>query len=204
MSNYLARQAIYNKSNNVIGYELLYRNSNDNFYPEAVDTDFATYDLINSTILTSPLSDQTDDKIAFINFTENCILGKLYEKLQTDDIRNFVIIELLETIKFNKALIEHIKKMKKLGFTLALDDFIYDESFDKIFKYIDVIKLDITQKQVYSFKHIKKAALKGNPDVKFLAEKIENQEEYSFFKKLNFDYYQGYFFGKPELIQIKL
>ena len=202
MSNYLARQAIYNKNNAVIGYELLYRDSEINSYPQSVDVDFATYDLINSSILTAPLGETTDNKIAFINFTENCILGKLYEKLQTEDIKSLVIIELLETIEFNDNLIQHVKKMKEMGLTLALDDFIYNKSFNKIFKYIDIIKLDITQKQTFSFKEIKDAAIKENSDVKFLAEKIENQKELTFFKNLNFDYYQGYFLGKPEIIQI--
>lgn len=202
MSNYLARHAIYNKKNKLIGYELLYRNGNTNSYPASVDNDFATYDLVNSTILNSPLSNTTDGKVAFINFTENCILGKLYEKLNNDDVRNFIIIELLETIKYKKDLIAHLKKMKKMGFTLALDDFIYDPSYDKILKYIDVIKLDVKLKQKYCFKIIKQAAIKENPNVKFLAEKIESEEEYSYFKGLNFDYFQGFYFGKPELIKI--
>ena len=92
--------------------------------------------------------------------------------------------------------------MKKMGFTLALDDFIYDPSYDKILKYIDVIKLDVKQKQKYCFKVIKQAATKENPEIKFLAEKIESEEEYSYFKGLNFDYFQGFYFGKPELIKI--
>lgn len=202
MSDYLARQAIYNKSKNLIGYELLYRDGNTNAYPASVDHDFATYDLINSTILNSPLSNTTKGKVAFINFTENCILGKLYEKLDNAEIKNFIIIELLEDIKFKKDLIKHLKKMKTMGFTLALDDFIYDKSYDKVLKYIDIIKLDVTQKQTYSFKDIKKVAVKENPEVKFLAEKIESKEDYLFFKNLNFDYFQGYYFGKPEVIKI--
>ena len=40
-------------------------------------------------------------------------------------------------------------------------------------------------------------------DVKIVAEKVETQEVYEFCNKLNFDYYQGYYFSKPKVISYK-
>lgn len=43
----------------------------------------------------------------------------------------------------------------------------------------------------------------GNGKRKLLAEKVETQEEFDNCKSLGFDYYQGYFFSKPQIIKGK-
>lgn len=37
--------------------------------------------------------------------------------------------------------------------------------------------------------------------MQFLAEKVETQEEYHAYKALGFDYFQGYFFSKPDILK---
>lgn len=202
MNSHIGRQAIYNKNLEIIGYELLYRNSNNNFYPASVDEDIATYDLINIAALQSPLSNKVDNQYAFINFTENCILGNAYEKFNSNDIKNHIVIELLETINITPNIIEKIKDIKSKGFTLALDDFIYSEEYNNILPYIDIIKIDIFQKSKISYIDLKNKILSINRNIKFLAEKIETKDDFDLFLSLNFDYFQGYFFSKPEVIEL--
>lgn len=202
MNSHIGRQAIYNKNLEIIGYELLYRNSNNNFYPASVDEDIATYDLIHIAALQSPLSNKVDNRYAFINFTENCILGNAYEKFNSNDIKNHIVIELLETINITPNIIEKIKDIKSKGFTLALDDFIYSEEYFNIIPYIDIIKIDIFQKSKISYIDLKNKILSINKNIKFLAEKIETKEDFDLFLSLNFDYFQGYFFSKPEVINL--
>lgn len=202
MNSHIGRQAIYNKNLEIIGYELLYRNSNNNFYPASVDEDIATYDLINIAALQSPLSNKVDNQYAFINFTENCILGNAYEKFNSNDIKKHIVIELLETINITPNIIEKIKDIKSKGFTLALDDFIYSEEYNNILPYIDIIKIDIFQKSKISYIDLKNKILSINRNIKFLAEKIETKDDFDLFLSLNFDYFQGYFFSKPEVIEL--
>ena len=48
--------------------------------------------------------------------------------------------------------------------------------------------------------HVKKLA---DGKRKLLAEKVETQEEFDHCKELGFDYYQGYFFSRPQIIKGK-
>ena len=42
MNIFLAKQSIYNRQNEIVAYELLYRNSYKNYYDESVDGNYAT------------------------------------------------------------------------------------------------------------------------------------------------------------------
>lgn len=62
-----------------------------------------------------------------------------------------------------------------------------------------IIKIDLMaitkQELVQHFKELKKY------DVELLAEKIETFQEFEFCRKLGFDYFQGYFLSKPQIIK---
>jgi EAL and modified HD-GYP domain-containing signal transduction protein len=87
------------------------------------------------------------------------------------------------------------------GYTLALDDFVYDRSLEPLIELAGIIKidfrltpLDTIHKTLYRLRRFK---------IKLLAEKIETHEEFSKALKMGFSYFQGYFFSKPESILIK-
>ena len=65
---YAARQPILNREKKLIGYELLFRDSLDNVFPN-INEDEATSRLIEGSQLSLGLEDMTGDKPAFINFT---------------------------------------------------------------------------------------------------------------------------------------
>jgi len=64
-------------------------------------------------------------KKAFINFTENILKSDLYSLIPSENI----VIELLEDIVPSESVVNSCKILKKNGFTIALDDFIFDDSY---------------------------------------------------------------------------
>ena len=66
-------------------------------------------------------------------------------------------------------------------------------------KIADIIKIDILQLDEQGIRnHVKKL----RPfNVRLLAEKVETLEEYELCKELGFDYFQGYFFCKPNIVE---
>ncbi|RYD02693.1 hypothetical protein N752_23220 [Desulforamulus aquiferis] len=72
MHNYVARQPIFDKHNMVIGYELLYRSGTNNNY-STCNSDRATSELINNSLLVIGFNTLTLGKKAFINFTKNLL-----------------------------------------------------------------------------------------------------------------------------------
>ena len=100
-NSYIARQAILNGKSETIGYELLFRDSVDNKFPE-MEMDIASSKLIIQNHIHGDIQSISMGKLAFINFTE----GLLLKEYQPFCPRNKVVIEVLEDIKVTPLLIE--------------------------------------------------------------------------------------------------
>lgn len=194
MNIFLARQPIFNRDKNVIGYELLFRNGYDNVYG-GVDGNEATLQVIANSFYEFNFKSVSDDKKVFINFTEKLITEEIATILPNDN----VVIEILETIEPTKEIINACKKLKERGFILALDDFVFDKKYTELIKLIDIIKVDFIISKCSERKKIFDL-LKINKEIKFLAEKVENIEEYNEALDMGYSYFQGYYFSKPVIM----
>jgi EAL and modified HD-GYP domain-containing signal transduction protein len=197
MNFYAARQPILDKSKNLFAYELLFRDSIDNVFPD-IDGDEATSKMIEASQFNMGMSEFTGNKPAFINFTLDTLSQGYPEMLTPDE----VVIEILETIKPGKKLLGLCKNLYAKGYTLALDDYEHQNVWAHFYPFIKIIKIDIQQTGVEEIKEVL-TAIKDHPHIKMLAEKVETHDEYNEMLQLGFDYFQGYFFAKPEMIKTK-
>lgn len=194
MHVFVARQPIFDTKNSVIAYELLFRSGYENAYSH-VDGNEATLNVISNAFYEFDFKTIVDNKRAFINFTGKLIKDEIATILPPKD----VVIEILETIEPNDEIISACKKLKNQGFTLALDDFVFDKKYEKLIEIVDIIKVDflitkgLDRKKVFDL-------LKVNNKIKFLAEKIESIEEYNEAVYYGYSYFQGYYFSKPVIL----
>lgn len=197
MDVYVARQAIFNIDREVIAYELLFRNNNNINKFVSVENLNPTLDVIRNSFSVLGLEKVTEGKRAFINFDEEVIKSGIIEIFSKDSIT----IEILETVKPDNEIIECCKKLKEKGYIIALDDFEYNEQFEELLKYIDIIKVDFFITKGNERKEIIHRI--KNKNIKFLAEKVETEEEYKQAVEYGYSYFQGYFFCKPVIISGK-
>jgi len=194
---YAARQPILDKEKNLFGYELLFRDSIDNVFPN-VDGDEATTKMVEASKFNLGVGEFTANKPAFINFTFETLSSGYANMLATDE----VVIEILETVKPGKKLLAICKDLFEQGYTLALDDYEHQKVWMHFFPYIKIIKIDWKISSVEQIKEIKQA-ITNYPDIKLLAEKVETYEEYNLALELGFELFQGFFFAKPEMVKTK-
>ncbi len=194
---YAARQAILDKNKNLFAYELLFRDSLDNIFP-CVDADEATSKVVEASQFTLGLSEFTGNKPAFINFTQNTLIQGFPEILSNDE----VVIEILETVKPGKKLLSICKDLHKKGYIIALDHYQHQRVWIHFYPYINILKIDIQQTNLEEIKIIFKE-IKAYPHIKLLAEKVETLDDYKQMKQLGFEYFQGFFFAKPEVVKAK-
>ena len=198
MNIFLARQAIYDKQSKSIAYELLYRDSNTNVFNFNIDEDEATRKLILNSI-TMGLKELTQDKIAFINFTNRLLLDEMPSIFDKDKI----VIEILESVKPTKEVMMVLHKLKRKGYKLALDDVNYSSSYWAFGNLIDIYKIDFIQTTKEEREELVESIRILNPKAKLLAEKVETQEEYEEAKENGYSYYQGFLFSKPLMMMGK-
>lgn len=192
-SVYTARQAIFNRKVHVVAYELLFRDGEENRFPN-VDPHEATSKLILRTHLNEGLSAVTMGKRALINFSEKCLLSGLAEMLPKED----VIIEILETVTPSEEVFQKCRELFHAGYMLALDDFIYKKEWLRFIPLVKLIKFDISKTPLLKIKPLIDK-LKERKNLRLLAERVETQEEFKLAKEMGFQFFQGYFFCKPEM-----
>ncbi|WP_333860929.1 EAL and HDOD domain-containing protein [Clostridium sp.] len=193
MNVYVARQAIFDTNKQIIAYELLFRNSNINKFTPIEGLN-PTLNVIKNSFSIIGLDKITEGKRAFINFDEALLKSGIIETIHKDCI----VVEILETINPDDTIINCCKHLKTKGYIIALDDFEYDYKFDKLMRYIDIIKVDFTLTKGKGRKEIMYRI--RNKNIKFLAEKVETEKDYEEALEYGYSYFQGYFFCKPVII----
>ncbi|ARF17356.1 EAL and HDOD domain-containing protein [Sporosarcina ureae] len=197
-SIFIGRQPILNRSGAIYAYELLYRNSEENFFPD-INPEQATIGLLINTFLTVGIDQVTSGVRSFINFSGELLAQDVFMNLNPDQ----VVIEILEDVEITPALLHRLRMFKEAGFTLALDDFILQDQYrihSQLFELVDIIKVDFIQTSIME-KHQINTFLKQYPSIILLAEKVETESDYQLALKSGYDLFQGYFFAKPDIIQ---
>ena len=197
MDVFVARQPIFNRDKEIIAYELLYRNSLKNFFDPSVSSSKATSILITNSYLNIGMNNLVEDKFAFINFDSSLINNDIPSLLN----RSKIVIEILEDVVPDRVFLSNLLNLKQQGYILAIDDFTLDYPYQNTIPIYDIIKVDFMASGLENARKIIEKYSNGKR--KFLAEKIETQEEFKMAFEMGYDYFQGYFFSKPEIIQSK-
>jgi EAL and modified HD-GYP domain-containing signal transduction protein len=194
---YAARQPILDINKKLYGYELLFRDSIDNVFPD-VDGDEATSKMIEASKFNMGISEFTNNKPAFINFTLETLIQGYPEMLTNEE----VVIEVLETVKPGKKLLGLCQDLHSKGYIIALDDYRHQSVWIHFFPFVKIIKIDMQKRSIEDINTVIDA-IKDYPHIELLAEKVESHEEYEQAQQLGFKYFQGYFFAKPEMVKTK-
>jgi c-di-GMP-related signal transduction protein len=195
MDIFIGRQPILDRDENVVAYELLYRNSTANRY-EGSDHDSATVDVMVNSFAGIGIKEVGDRKKCFINFTENLLLNRVPTYISPE----YIVVEILENVNITQEILTVCKELKSKGYIIALDDVAFKRNLSPLLPYIDIIKIDYL---AMNREDIKEMVEEYKDKVTFLAEKIESREEYEEAKAMGFEYFQGYFFSKPIILQGK-
>ena len=193
-STYIARQAILDRNSRTIGYELLFRDSKDNKFPE-IDQDVASSKLIIQNHLQGDIQAISLGKLAFINFTEKCLINKY--PLMFD--KKSIVIELVGHSSPTKRLLKIVKYYFEKGYRVALTEYDVDEKWDVLFPYISIIKVDIEKVNPKRLQPIIKKIKPFN--IKLAAEKVETNLQLQSLAEVGFNFYQGFFYHEPEIIE---
>ncbi|MBI5592002.1 MAG: HDOD domain-containing protein [Deltaproteobacteria bacterium] len=194
MEVYLARQPIFNRVKEIFGYELLFRDGLSNAFPD-IDGDQASSNVLSNSFFCMGIDQITGGKKSFVNFTQELLLQKMPLLFPRENL----IVEVLENVLPTEATILACREITTAGYQLALDDFIYDPALEPLIAMAGIIKVDIRLTPAEKAQDILNKL--SAHSVKFLAEKVETYEEYEKYLEMGFDYFQGYFFSKPQVLK---
>lgn len=189
---YMARQPIVDADRQLVGFELLFRNSLDNFSPGG-DPDIASKKTVDAAVLLG-----LDILSAGHKLFLNCPTEFLVEGYVTLFPPELTVVEVLETVQPSPAVVAACAKLKRLGYQIALDDFVPQPECEGLIALADLIKIDVlsTPRPLWA-QMVQKYLVEG---CQLLAEKVETEEEFEAAREAGFTLFQGYLFDKPKVL----
>lgn len=191
---YLARQAIYDRHLNCVAYELLFR-SGATDRSNVLDGNRATSQVIVNTFMEMGLDAIVGSRRAFINVTRDFILGDYALVFPAPR----VAMEILEDIPIDDELLHAVRQRRSQGYMIVLDDVVYRPELDPLLELADMVKIEVlgldrcaVERQCHLFRPFR---------VQMLAEKVETESEFRSAVDLGFQYFQGFFFSRPNLVR---
>jgi len=193
---YIGRQAIFDREMAVFAYELLFRTGPhpSSQVVQSCNGDSASSEVLLNTFMEIGLEQVAGPHRVFINLTRKLFLdhpGLPFE-------RDRVVLELLEDIPVDAALLESVERLSRQGYQLALDDYCFDLAHQPLLPWMHIVKVEVPALPLAEI-------ARRLPDlrrhgVKLLAEKIESEQEYRQLREMGFDYFQGYYFSRPKVL----
>jgi EAL and modified HD-GYP domain-containing signal transduction protein len=191
---FIGRQPIYARGLDVFAYELLFRGG-DVDYADFSEGDRATSQVILNAFSEIGLERVVGERTAFLNLTRGFVTGEYPLPVPHDR----VVLEILEDVHADAEVLEGLRDLKRRGYQIALDDFVATDLNRELLPLADIVKIDVLGLEVDEIRE--QVAQLAQYDVWLLAEKIETQEQFQACRDMGFDYFQGFFLSRPNVIR---
>lgn len=194
----IARQAVVNAQQAVVGYELFNRSQNGSAHTAASDV------IVVFTALSHAGTEElVGNKLIFINCTHESLSGGHLELVDP----NKIVLEIppLGHTASDEVSIRMpiLASLREKGFHLAFNHTVLEPVYAPWLPLADYIKLDLSilapdQLAVlisYASRHC---------DAELIAEKVETAQQYDAASSQGVELFQGYWFARPTLVQAKI
>lgn len=193
----LARQPIFDRDDRLVGYELLYRRhqaESQAVQPEQGSHVQMSSDTIAGTFLGLGIQRVTGGKRAFVNVDRALLLSGGAHVLDP----HAVVLEILETVAADSEVVAACETLVESGYSLALDDFVYDPTYDPLLRMASIVKVDVLGRSACDLRE--QVDRLRRFDVTCLAERVESRAVRDECAALGFSLFQGYYFARPETL----
>ena len=195
---FLGRQPILDRSRQQVAYELLFRAGHKNAASFSDDLE-ATAAVITHAFAELGIEQALGPYKGFINCDAHILMADAIELLP----RSKVVLEVLETVEMTPLLVQRCQALHSAGFALALDDVAAcTDVLAPLLELHPVVKVDLMAVPDATALEQLTAQLK-RWKVKLLAEKVDAEDQFRRCMDLGYDYFQGYFFARPTIIEGK-
>lgn len=186
----MARQPILDLRDRVKGYKLIFQNEP---YDAAEANGFDTGSVVLDNIVLFGVGRLTGGVPAFVR----CDAEALVEQLVTVLPPSAAVLEIPEGLEVTPKLLGACRKLKNLGFPLALVDFVWSPAPHPLLDLVEYVKVDVAR--VHKRERLRQW-LEGT-SVAMVAEGVHTQDDYRKARAEGFAYFQGFYFCNPETVQ---
>jgi EAL and modified HD-GYP domain-containing signal transduction protein len=192
MNRFLARQPILTAKTPIFAHEILSRYGPENYF-RPVPGGAPDIKAMDELFLMG-LKQMTNGLPAFLNCTRDFLLNDYLELLP----RDLIVGEILEDVKPDADLLAACLRIKKQGYRLALDDYEDRPELAPLIEIADFVKIDFLNTNLPEQTRLGEKFSKLK--IPLIAEKVETHEQFQRGKDMGYEFFQGYFFCRPEMV----
>src|SRR3712207_4553219 len=190
---HVGRQPIYDRAGDVVAYELLFRDAAEATRATQRSAD-ATSRVIVAAFTEFGLDRLVGERACFINVTREFLVGDLPVPFVPDQS----VLEIVETVDVDDAVVDGVRGLVDRGFTVALDDFTVG-AHERLLDFATYVKIDVLG---VDHEVVEEAVrrCRRSPHVQLVAERLETPEDLRRAMDLGFDFFQGHVLGHPHVV----
>ncbi|WP_245964959.1 EAL and HDOD domain-containing protein [Trinickia dinghuensis] len=196
-SLYIGRQPILTRGGALEAYELLFRESEVNRALISDDAQ-ATARVVANAMCAMGMSATIGPYCGYVNVCREMLFDDTVMLLPPERF----VLEVLETVHVDEALIGRLDKLRRIGFRIALDDIceLSDELL-WLLPHVDIVKVDFLSVDRARLQALTQAVKAYGKTL--VAEKVETRDDYLLAQGLGFDLFQGYYFARPQVLSAR-
>ena len=189
----VARQPIFSRTGEVVGYELLCRRASTDTTAGGSNRRMIAGDVIVRTLLNIGLDQLASGRPAFIGFTREMLLGRTFTLMPPES----VVIELQANVEPDEPVEQACEELVDAGYSLALDDFLWSPRYRRLLELAAIVKVDVLNQPATTLDEI--AQRVAPYDVRLLAERVETADMRALCAGLGYEMFQGCYYTRPEM-----
>ena len=193
---YVGRQALFDRDGRTVGYELLFRDSDEN-RARFDDGDQASATTMLNAAVELGLDTLAGDLPVWVNLTTPFLTGVYPIPLPSER----TVIEVVEDVPVTPALLVGLRALRARGFTIALDDYVLTDATRPLLAVADRIKIDVLGLPGDEIaRQYQSLVATGLP---LIAEKLSSRPHYEECHALGFDMFQGHYLELPSIAKTR-
>lgn len=193
---FLGRQPLIDRHQAVIAYELLFRNTAENFSRISSGRE-ATADVVCKAFAELGLATALGKQKAFINVDEDFICDDAVEFLP----KQTVLLEVDATQNLTPRLLDRCRELKQIGYEFSISGITdYSEALSQMLHLASYSKVDVNAVLPNGNMSSLLSKLRSS-HTKLIANRVESIEEKQRCTELGFDIFQGYYFAHPVIVE---
>jgi c-di-GMP-related signal transduction protein len=191
---HVGRQAIYDRSGDVVAYELLFRDAPDALHA-ATRGSYATGQVIVAAFTEFGIRELVGDRACFVNLTREFLVGDLPLPFDPGQAG----LEILADVEVDAAVLAGVADLAAQGYTITVDEFIAGQDREALLAYASYAKIDMlnaTRAEV----ECAIERCRQHPHVQLIAQRLATEDLLASALELGFELFQGNVLGRPHLV----
>lgn len=191
---FLKRQPVLDRAQHIVGYELFLRNKHELPAKKRDETLLLMHDqMLVKSILDLGAEHLLRGKLAFISISAPMLEHPMIERLPREGI---VLAVRPDPAKADRML-ARCQALKGMGYQLAMENFVYSPELIPFLKVADFLRFDISRADALGLGKQLVEILKATVRP-LIALGVETEEHFEYCRQLSFQYYEGYYFARPQ------